>query len=109
MSNDDDMDELIQFARNQVEGPSLITPRVPNTYHTCKGCKYFSKSMASTGGMRGSPTYYKDCMHPDVKTEHRGGKSLDPMMRSGLFGSREGKEITPDWCPFLKNKAMEVK
>jgi len=98
---DELLDELMIFAMNEVEGPTHMAPLPPTPYMSCSGCRYFSKSMASSGGMRGSPTYFKTCTHPEVsQMGHKGRRSLT--VGTGGFGaSPHGKEVTPDWCPYL--------
>jgi len=99
-NEDEQLGEILAFASNEVEGPTLIQPLPPKPYYTCSGCRYFSKSMAHSGGMRGTPTYFKTCTHPSVHTEYKKGKSLSSLT-GGFGGKPSSDERTPDWCPVL--------
>ncbi len=95
-------DELMTVAMNQVEGPTLMNPRPPTPYMSCAGCRYYSKSMASSGGVRNAPTYHKSCTHPKANAE----LSIDRPSRSltfGVLGESDHKTVTPEWCPYLKD------
>lgn len=99
------VDEIIQFAMNEVEGPTRIVPRAPLPYMSCTGCKFFSESMACSGGLRKAPTYYKSCTHPEAWEEDsslhgRHARSLN----TGFGGTSGHNTVTPKWCPFLREK-----
>ncbi len=100
--NNNDAEFLRLFGMSQVEGPTLMTPPTPTPYYSCTGCKYFKKEMACSGGMTGSPTYYKYCEEPSLSDVDKWKWRL-----SGVYGSGEGKEITPTWCPLLPNKTVD--
>ena len=108
MSSDkeqEQIDELLTYARNKIEGPSKVAPPKPEPYYSCKGCRYFNREMASTGGLKKAPTYFKNCIHPDVEgingQHHRS-------LTTGFRGSSSGsKDITPSWCPVLLQRAND--
>lgn len=86
------------FDRLQNDGPTLVNPPPPKPYYTCDGCKHFERSMACSGGINGTPTFWKRCHEPSVVEETRGlGRSLN----RSFHGEPYSKEVTPDWCPLL--------
>lgn len=90
--------EIMDFALNRVEGPTLIAPPQPMPYNTCNGCTHFHKDMAHSGGLRGSPSYFKYCTHPEVN--EMGKRNFN----SGIRGSSSNRNGTPKWCPVLLEK-----
>ena len=97
------MSKEIDDFLNGREGPELVTPRPPEPYMSCRGCNYYTKSMACSGGLRGAPTYHKTCIHPEAWEKESmvgGGRSLT----TGFGGEIEHKTVTPNWCPFLRKE-----
>jgi len=93
------------------DGPIEVDPPKPKPYLSCKNCNYYHRSMASTGGQRGAPTYYKSCTHPEAWEEGSGLRSSHRSLVDG-FGRAQPehqKLVTPQWCPFLRNKEEETK
>jgi hypothetical protein len=82
------------------DGPTLIDPPKPKPYYTCGLCNFFEQEMACSGGLEGSPTYYKTCIHPDVHTDYMKGRSLNT---GHNISSHRSKDVTPSWCPLLES------
>ena len=84
------------------EGPRTITPR---KYKNCDGCNYVEKVRASTGGLKGAPTYYMSCEHPEIM-ELAANSDLIPPGRSvnkrGSRGENPLLQRTPMWCPYIQ-------
>ncbi len=104
LEQDEQLDEIMTFALNQVEGPSLLSPRPPTPYMSCTGCRYYSKSMASSGGVRNAPTYHRVCNHPQVWEDDSAIIGNVRSLNHGICGEPEHKNVAPKWCPFLKDK-----
>ena len=88
--NDNDLLKLLE----KTDGPVLRHPPPPKPYYSCRDCKYFETTRASTGGVKGAPTYFKYCGHSSFEFPI-------PLHYINFHGTPLNEEITPHWCPEL--------
>ena len=84
------------------DGPTFVKERqitIP-AYTTCNRCKFYEHHMFKSGM---DPIYRDMCEHPEALCKgsmFHGNLSSDPIHHY---------VVTPEWCPFLKNKIDENK
>lgn len=107
--NDEEISILVDELFAKRDGPIEVIPPRPKPHLSCKQCNYYHKSMASTGGQRRAPTYYKSCTHPEAwegDSQLRGNKRS--LIRRFERAEPGGVNVvTPQWCPFLRKKEEE--
>jgi hypothetical protein len=78
------------------EGPTQTT--IPQqSFTTCSGCKYFSRSLWRSGR---DPVYHNNCEHPELRDTLR-------KFGNNLHENHLGIVETPGWCPILNKKEKE--
>lgn len=97
MSKETD-DELMAFARNEIEGPTLIIPPTPRPYMSCGTCMHLSKSVAHSGEGTHGPTWHKVCHHVEMVVN----KTM--CLNNNPNGDSDPEARTPVCCPYLKDK-----
>lgn len=73
-----------------MKGPTIISIPAREELR-CSGCEYFKHTLVRSGF---NPLYNNNCNHPEIK------QSKWPWE-----GNLPDDGITPEWCPYLINKA----
>lgn len=78
--------------QNDHEGPTKV--HIPaREFQSCSGCKHYSYTMARSGM---NPEYRQNCEHNEAPKDYS--------FTGNLKINSNGDQVTPDWCPILKQR-----